>query len=106
MIKINRSTSYADKIRAYKIILDNECLGEIKRKETREFEVTEGKHTIYLKIDWCKSNKIEFYASSDEVIEFDCGISISGWRTLLSFIYITFLKNKYLWIKMKNKVIL
>ena len=99
MIKINRKAEYVDRLRSYSVILDNNYLGYINGGEIKNFEVTQGKHTIYLKIDWCRSNKVDFYVLENEVIEFDCGNSMSGWRLLLGFIYVTFLKNKYLWIK-------
>ena len=41
--------------------------------------------------------------NKDEIIEFDCDNSIRGWRIFLDLLYITFLKNKYLWIKIKDK---
>ena len=102
MITISRKRGYADKIRKYKVIVDNNYLGTINAGETKDFEVPPGKHTIYLKIDWCRSNKLDFNLSENEVIEFDCGSSLTGWRLFINIIYITFLKNKYLWIKTNN----
>lgn len=102
LIKINRNRRFIDSLRSYKVILDECYIGDISTDEIKTFEVTPGNHTIYLKIDWCRSNKLDFYASENEVIEFDCDCSIKGWRILINIIYITFLKNKYLWIKKKN----
>jgi len=104
LIKINRQSGYADKIRKYKVIVDNDYIGTINAGETKDFEVTSGKHTIYLKIDWCRSNKLDFNVSENEVLEFDCGCSLTGWRLFINLIYITFLKNKYLWIKTKTNL--
>lgn len=98
MIKINRPCEYTDIFREYKIILDDEEIGKIKSGESKRFQVSQGKHTIYLKIGYCMSNKIKFYAIKDRCIEFDCGNSMEGWRTFMAFIYMTFLQNKYLWI--------
>ena len=103
MIKINRLKGYADKVRKYKVIVDDKQIGTIKESETKCFDLSEGEHTIYLKIDWCRSNKIKFSINKDEIIEFDCDNSIRGWRIFLNLLYITFLKNKYLWIKIKDK---
>ncbi|QVK19514.1 hypothetical protein KHQ81_00775 [Mycoplasmatota bacterium] len=103
-IKIVRKIEYVDKLRKYKVILDDSYIGDINSGEIKNFEVIPGRHTIYLKIDWCRSNKIDFYVSENEVIKFDCGSSIRGWRILINLIYITFLKNKYLWIKIKDKI--
>lgn len=104
MIKVNRTTEYADSMRSYKVILDNKCLGEINHGETKNFEIEQGNHIICVKIDWCKSNEIDFYVSENEFIEFNCGNSMKGWRLIFSLIYIIFLKNKYLWIRIKEKV--
>ena len=104
MLKINRAAEFRDKIRNYKIILDNTYCGDVKSGETKGLEVTPGNHTIYLKIDWCRSNKIDFYVLDNETIEFECGNSMNNWRIFISIIYITFLKNKYLWIKIKKRV--
>ncbi len=101
MIKINRKKGYIDEFREYEVILDNNYLGNIDAGETKNFEVTSGNHTIFLKIDWCRSNKLDFHVSENEVIEFECGNSITGWKRLFCIIYIIFLKNKYLWIKTK-----
>ena len=103
MIEISRARSYADRGRKYKIIIDDEEIGYINNGETKSLEVEEGNHNIYLKIDWCRSNEINFYATKDETIEFECGSSIKGVKSLFAFVYITFLKDKYLWLKLKDK---
>lgn len=64
-------------------------------------EITPGNHTIYLKIDWCRSNKLEFNIHGNKTIEFECGPSIKSLNILCGLIYITFMRNKYLWIKKK-----
>lgn len=88
-----------DTERNYKIIIDGQVYGKIKCGETKRIDIPTGKHIIYLKLDWCKSNKINFEILDDENIEFKCGSSLNGWRILLLFIYTTILKNKYLYIK-------
>jgi hypothetical protein len=103
LIKIRRKKGYSDSLRKYKIILDNNYLGDINEGEINSFEVAPGKHTIYLKIDWCRSNKLDFYISENDLIELECGSSLRGWRFFFALIYITFLKNKYLWIKTIDK---
>lgn len=100
MIVINRKNlSHRDKSRNYEIIIDGEICDKIKNGETKNIDISPGHHTINLKIDWCRSNTIEFDILDNETIEFDCGNSMHTWRILFSLIYVTFLKNKYLWIK-------
>lgn len=101
MIIIRRDSQYADKARSYKIIIDGNYYDKINDGEVKNINISSGKHTIQLKIDWCKSNKIDFNASEKETIEFNCGSSIKGGRFLFSIFYATILKNNYLWIKRK-----
>lgn len=94
MIKIKSQ----DKIRNYKIIIDGRNYGIIGSGKTKEIDIAPGNHEIFLKIDWCRSNKIDFNISRNQTIEFECGNSITGWKLIFVCIYITFLKNRYLWI--------
>ncbi|MCK4911596.1 MAG: hypothetical protein KAR83_08125 [Thermodesulfovibrionales bacterium] len=103
MINIVRGKSYVDALRAYKIILDGNVIGEIKNGQEIEFDLPPGKHEISLKIDWCGSNCIEFECDVDTV-EFECGSNLQGWRMLLVFIYIIFHRNKYIWLRMNRNV--
>lgn len=101
MLTISRDKTYRDKLRSYKIMIDGNCYEEIKCGEIKNINLDPGNHTIYLKIDWCRSNKIDFTILENETVEFECGNPISKWRILSPIIYITFLKNKYLWIRKK-----
>jgi hypothetical protein len=44
------------------------------------------------------SNRIEFDILGNEILEFNCG-SLKCKKTLLVYMYITILRNRYLWIK-------
>ena len=103
MLRINRSPEFKDKVRSYKVIVGDEFIGELKSGETKDFEVADGVHTIFLKIDWCRSNKINLNFTNNEIIEFDCGNSMKGWRVFFSLIYVSIFKNQYLWLKIKDR---
>ena len=102
MIRLKRQSGYMDKIRKYKIFMDGVNIGEINDGEMKELNGSPGKHTIHLSIDWCKSNKLEITLKENEVLELECGNSMKGFEILLSYLYITILKNSYLWISEKN----
>ena len=100
MIKLTRNCLYyRDRLRNYKIIIDGQNYGEIGNGETIDIDIESGQHTMYLKIDWCRSNKIDFHVLDNEILEFECANSMRGWRILFNIIYITFLRNKYLTLK-------
>ncbi len=58
---------------------------------------------LRLRIDWCGSNTIHFDVAPDQDIGFDCGSSLTGWRSLLVLVYLFFLPNKYLWIQPSSR---
>lgn len=99
MIRISRQTTYFDSFRSYKIYIDEIYCGDIKDGEIKELDIENGEHSIQLKIDWCRSEKSNFIVNSNELLEFYCGNSINGLKVLLIFIYITFLRNRYLFIQ-------
>lgn len=104
MIRLSRQSRYFDRMRSYKIFIDNTYYDDIGDGEVKEIYPNIGQHTIYLTIDWCRSNKLAFAEIDNKETELQCGNSMSGFKRLFPFIYITFLKNKYLFIKVKEKV--
>ena len=97
-VKIKRDSGYADSLRVYKIVLDRNVIGTVKDGEEITFEVSKGTHELYLKIDWGRSNIINF-DTNDNDAEFECGSSLRGFKILLSIFYITFFRNQYIWLK-------
>lgn len=90
-----------DTERDYKIIIDEKYYSKIKCGEIKYISLEEGKYTMYLKMDWCRSNKVTFEVLNDKILRFDCGNSMRGWKILLFLIYSTILKNKYLFLKQR-----
>lgn len=100
MLKISRDRAYCDRYRKYKIFIDNAYVGTIKANETCEYIVAPGRHTVYAKIDWCRSNILSIdIGNQDKYVE--VGASATGYKILIIYLYITFLKNTYLWLKEK-----
>lgn len=100
MIRIKRDTGYADRIRAYKVVLDGNVIGEIRNGQQVEVDVAPGKHQLNLKIDWCRSNIVDFEMNQDAV-EFECGSNLRGFKILFAIVYATFLRSQYIWLTKK-----
>ncbi|MTI96927.1 MAG: hypothetical protein FH749_15905 [Firmicutes bacterium] len=101
MIRIKRDSGFVDRVRAYKVVLNDEVVGTISNGQQIELNVPPGRHRLNLKIDWCRSNIVEF-EMSEHPINFECGSNLRGAKFLLPFIeiyYITFGRNKYLWLR-------
>ena len=98
MITLTRRCSYADAVRQYLVIIDGNEVGHIKQGESFSYaDLTSGSHVIWLKIDWCRSNKIEFEYLGDDIL-FECGSSLSGIKLFLAIIYL-FMPTKWCWIR-------
>lgn len=91
-ITVKRISAYSNKLRTIQLVLDDQVIEEIKDGETKIISVKPGKHIFKAKIDWCKSNEIEFNINEGEYKEF----SLKGTSPLLVLYYITFGRNKYL----------
>jgi hypothetical protein len=95
-LTIRRDSGYADRLRAYKVVLDGQRIGEIRNGETKEFSIGPGKHALLLKIDWCGSETVEFAVDPEEKPAFQVKSSLRGKRVLLSLWYVLFARNSYL----------
>ena len=103
MIRLTRLTAYTDKLRAYKIFIDDVYRGDIKQNQTKEFAVDNGSHTIHAEIDWCKSNRLSVDVDNS-IVELEISPSLSGGKLLIPFSelwQVTAGKDQYLQIKQK-----
>jgi hypothetical protein len=94
-IEIWREDKFKDAARAYQAELDGQVIGKINRGESIGFDVQPGKHRLRLKIDWCSSPGLDFEIQTGQILKFSCGNNVPP---LLIFAYITFLRDKYLWL--------
>ena len=101
MIRIKRESEFRDRLRAYKVVLDGNVVGEINNGQQLELKVTPGKHRLQLKIDWGWSNIVDF-EMNDCDIEFQCGSNLRGFKILLAILYVTIFSNQYIWLRVKS----
>jgi hypothetical protein len=95
-ISIKRESAYTDSLRKYKVELDGVLIGEIANGANETFPIKPGVHTLRLKIDWARSNEVEFRTTTkSKTAHFRCVSSLKGARAWLAFIYI-FLPHKYI----------
>jgi hypothetical protein len=70
-LTVARDSGYADRLRAYKIVLDGVVVGTIRNGETKTFSIVPGHHSLSLKIDWCGSKPVKFAAADGMSVTFD-----------------------------------
>jgi hypothetical protein len=92
-IRFVRSSTYADSIRSYKILLNGKVAGSIGNGGVLEIAAPAGAITIEAKIDWARSRPLTINAAPHQTIEIEVS---NHWGALLSLWAITFGKNSYL----------
>lgn len=68
IIKIQRGSGFADKIRNYKVFINDEQVGIISEGEIKEYNVSPGTYTISTKIDWAGSKDVIVNLKENDVV--------------------------------------
>jgi hypothetical protein len=72
-IEIRRSLNrWTDRARVYKAVIDGAVVGQLRRGESNSFDVVVGSHEIFLKIDWCRSEKVTLDLAAGQKTLLDC----------------------------------
>ncbi len=98
--RISRDNYYIDKLRSYKILVDDKEVGELYGNSDFTFYVQD-KSRIKLKIDWCYSNTITVdkkQIQSDNLY-LKASSNIRGWKMAAVLYFITFGRKRYLTLK-------
>ena len=98
-ICIYRQPAYADRLRAYTILLDGQAMGEVRDGETCTVVAPEGEHVIKLTIDWGESNPLTVEAISGSPQRLTVSSNLRGSRRALALWYVAFARKSYLSLK-------
>ena len=103
MIRITRETTSFYSEPRYKIFINGIYRGEIENGETKDFEVENGSHTVYAKINYVRSPEFRVEVNNSTVnLEVGCSL-IVGKSQLYGIIYplaySTIWRDKYLWLR-------
>jgi len=83
-LHLKRESQYANKMRSFEVLMDDNKIGEIKDGEEKEIKLPPGKHLLKLKIDWCYSKTFELDIKEEDAFHFKCGSRLKGWKVLLA----------------------
>ncbi|WP_277055077.1 hypothetical protein [Pseudoalteromonas marina] len=84
-LTLSRGVEPTNYLRKYTIYLDEIVVGEITSGETRHFELPSGKHTISVKVDWCKSESFEFNIIDGHNTKLMCGANYNNWKWMFMY---------------------
>jgi hypothetical protein len=72
-IRITREGGYrADRVRAYRVILDKKKVATIREAESEELELAPGAHKLQFRIDFCRSRTLELDVKPGEQLAIWC----------------------------------
>ncbi len=60
-----------DRLRAYKVFIDEREVGRLKRGESATFDLSPGSHTVQVAIDWKRSSSVDVSGDRDYTLR--CG---------------------------------
>lgn len=66
------SKQRADRLRAWRIFIDDKKVGKIKEGESLSFPIRSGEHELQLKVDWGTSEKQHFNVGDNDQASFVC----------------------------------
>jgi hypothetical protein len=95
-VSISREHGYADKYRAYDVLVDDAIVGSVSPGEVASFTLPRGEHRIALKIDWAGSNTLKIDVSPERIERLQVRSNLRGVRILLGLWYIIFSPKSYL----------
>lgn len=71
-LELQRASTYTDRVRAYRVLVDGEEVGRIKNATTETFPIAPGPHEVQLKIDWAYSPPLAIDASPGGTVRLQC----------------------------------
>jgi hypothetical protein len=94
MIHVHRrANAYQDRARAYKILLDGQEVGNVKRGESAAFDAAPGAHELQLKIDWATSEPVSVEVQAGQDVHFNCWPNA---KPLTALYWITVGRSRYI----------
>ena len=92
-LKIDSKKELLNILRSYKIYVDGKFIGKVSNGKTQSFDIEPGKHSVYAKLDFFKSNKIDIQTVENE--EFSIKLKGSdfalGITTFYTFVFLFFI---------------
>lgn len=95
-------TLWKDAVRDYHVLVDGKSVAKLGHGKEARIALAPGKHTLQMKIDWCTSPQLHIACRAGETLAFDCG---NDTHALLTLLYITVWKGKYLWLRPARSVL-
>jgi len=98
-IKIRRPEQLGGSLAVHTVLLDGEWAGKLLNDDQLVLQTDAGRHSLQLKINWCRSNIVSFSITEDKPMMFEGGTA-SGMFSLFLFF---FRPSHYLWLRQMSE---
>ena len=99
-VSIRRTSQYANRFSKFSVWVDNSRVGTIEDGDRVRFSLTPGQHSVFLKIDCCKSESITLTLTPGDEIPLVCGSDMVGWHILLWIFYL--ISGNYIYLRQES----
>jgi hypothetical protein len=99
IIVTRASSAWRDRLRAYKLVVDGTSLASVSQGQTEAVSVAPGRHRVWMKIDWCRSQIVECDLSEGDTARFDCR---TGGPFVLALLYVTVWRSRYIDLQLRS----
>jgi len=76
-VSITRVSQHINRARKINIYLDNEKIASLKNGETKKLHLEAGTHTLFAKIDWCKTAPLEITITENSHFALEIGSDLN-----------------------------
>jgi hypothetical protein len=78
VIEVQRETRpRVDRLKRYRVIVDGEMVGRLRRGETGSYVTSAGEHEVWIRIDWCRSPVVKLALREGDSVRLECAGSRS-----------------------------
>ena len=93
-VRVSRDDKpFPDRLRSYRVVLDGDTVGRVKRGETVTVQADVGQHELHLAIDWARSPSIELELAEDDERIIRCWPNA---KPLLALYFMTFGRRRWI----------
>jgi hypothetical protein len=73
LVQVQRvSGGYTEHLNPFEVVIDDEVVGRLGPGEARTFEVAAGPHEVFVRIYWCRSEKVDVHLRGNQEANLRC----------------------------------
>jgi len=86
-IHVHRESGpFRDRLRSYKVLVDDEVVGKVKPGEDVRHAVPPGEHVVRIRIDWTGSKPLTVTAEPGETVSLVCAPNGPAWMGMVDLL--------------------